>query len=400
MEADRIIVSASSTTAVPSIDQIRRVTAITAPVIRNLQITDTYRQLSFAFVAKTGMKANWCTFATWASKQAGVTIRREDLQRAIELRLRNEPAVAQILALIYKYSTQIGKGIIHENIHENALAKIVRASAARAADAVARGNKKVFEEIGFEFARFISNCINHTQYDADSINQFINELRPGPPPDGQEMLKEAFLNYYNALFEHDQKKRDELMFHANILVGVHEQTRLQPEISEALTAGKIDVEELKKYLTDLLVYNKTWKGKFLYFVNWVAGKTNLLKESIDRFTHQAQAPIREVITEHLMTLNLPANNCIHLGRDLTMQYPSTLQTLNNDKLIALLTQLKPNSHSYDGQGCDDWSNLQQRIFFIANLFRCYQDTPDLFNEAFNEQQLRIIRAGNVPKGNL
>src|SRR5262245_40289074 len=53
------------------------------PVIRNLQITECYADLAAAMRARTGGWADWCTFATWASRQAGTTIRGEDLLTAL-----------------------------------------------------------------------------------------------------------------------------------------------------------------------------------------------------------------------------------------------------------------------------------------------------------------------------
>jgi hypothetical protein len=47
-----------------------------------------------------GLAANWCTFATWASKQAGRTIRREDLERAIEDELGRSQALTLAAARI------------------------------------------------------------------------------------------------------------------------------------------------------------------------------------------------------------------------------------------------------------------------------------------------------------
>src|SRR3974390_19435 len=67
-------------TAAPTIDDVRRIAAIASPVIRNLQITECYARLSAAVAASGGGPgANWCTYATWASRQGGATIRGEDL---------------------------------------------------------------------------------------------------------------------------------------------------------------------------------------------------------------------------------------------------------------------------------------------------------------------------------
>jgi hypothetical protein len=60
-------------------NDVRRIAAIANPVIRNLEITQCYSRLAAAFAARGGEGANWCTYATWASRQAGRTIRGEDL---------------------------------------------------------------------------------------------------------------------------------------------------------------------------------------------------------------------------------------------------------------------------------------------------------------------------------
>ena len=62
-------------TEVPDPGEVRRITAIRDPVLRNLEITHCYWRLARAMAVRTGTGANWCTFATWASKQAGSTIR-------------------------------------------------------------------------------------------------------------------------------------------------------------------------------------------------------------------------------------------------------------------------------------------------------------------------------------
>ncbi|MBC7829269.1 MAG: hypothetical protein H7122_16090 [Chitinophagaceae bacterium] len=101
-----------------------------------------------------------------------------------------------------------------------------------------------------------------------------------------------------------------------------------------------------------------------------------------------------------MTLNLPPDTCLHLGNDLISPYPENLKTISSIDLIALFKQLKPSINIIDGAGCTDWADLRQRIQFIANLFRCYHQTKDLFNPAFNTEQVAVIKAGGVPEGRL
>ena len=64
-----------------------RIAAIRNPIVRNLEITHAYSLLAAELAVRSGQGANWCTFATWASRQAGRTIRGEDALGYIEQRL-------------------------------------------------------------------------------------------------------------------------------------------------------------------------------------------------------------------------------------------------------------------------------------------------------------------------
>ena len=71
---------------------------------------------------------------------------------------------------------------------------------------------------------------------AEPVSTFLHSLRPGDPPDGQAYLRSAFRLYQQQAFEPDPNRRAQTICLANILVGFHEQTRLQPEIREAMTS--------------------------------------------------------------------------------------------------------------------------------------------------------------------
>src|SRR4029453_8582710 len=63
------------------------------------------------------------------------------------------------------------------------------AALTRASDAVARGNLKVFEEIGREFARFLALLESAGADQEEILERFYAALRPGDPPDGQGHLR-------------------------------------------------------------------------------------------------------------------------------------------------------------------------------------------------------------------
>ncbi len=81
----------------PTTDEVRRIVAIESPVVRNLEITHCHWRLSVAIAQRTGPCANWCTFAPWASRQAGRTIRGEDLIETLRTRLRRSSPAQRFL---------------------------------------------------------------------------------------------------------------------------------------------------------------------------------------------------------------------------------------------------------------------------------------------------------------
>src|SRR5882762_8238232 len=139
-----------------AIDEIYRIARLGDPILRNLQITQCYYEISQSVAGLTGFSANWCTFATWASKQAGQTIRQEDLLRAFEERCYLSAEISAALADIASNLESTGAKLQAQLPRETILRILNPAAAfARAGAAVTRGNKKVFEEIGREFARFL-----------------------------------------------------------------------------------------------------------------------------------------------------------------------------------------------------------------------------------------------------
>jgi hypothetical protein len=395
------MVMVMSTVQPPSVADVERIAATADPIVRNLQITQCYAQLSATMLSRTGPSANWCTFATWASKQAGQTIRQEDLVRRLRQVLADSPAINEAAAEVAMTAEQAGAAR-EARAMEESLWDVLDPTAPfdRASDAVARGNRKVFEEIGREFARFYADCFQDVSANAAHIDRFCAELRPGDPPEGQEYLRRAFRRYYAALFEADAKRRAELLLLANIEIGCHEQTRLQPEIVEALDAAVVDPRTLADRLLRSLFPYPTWVTRFwLRYRQW-RGRPLLLDAALDRFVGRVRHLAHLVITEHMMTLTLAQGQYLRLGRDLRAPYPPALVNLINEDLLALLQQVDPTADSIEATGTVDWSRLPERLHFIVDLFRCYQESPLMFERPFAEEQVEMILAGQRPPGNL
>jgi hypothetical protein len=377
---------------VPSVADIEAIGHGSDAVLRNLRITHAYHALSHATAEAVGPGANWCTFATWASKQAGQTIRGDDLGRKIEQVFADADAVQFVVGRLRRLRHGLGR-------HAEAAAVLAALRetcapvrvAARVANAIARGNKKVFDEIGREFARFMAL---ERKENGDVLERFCQGLLPGDPPDGQRLLAEAFRDY--ARPGPDAKARAERTFLANLRIGLHEQTRLQPEIAEALNACLPDPRAMSAALIDLLSAGEAPSA--------VAGlrasaRRAAIRTACDIIVERIRSAVRAVITAELMTLALPGG-VVRLGRDLTGSFPESLRTVDDQELREFLDRVDLTRDTAIGSGTRDWSALPERMHFIADLFRLRHEDRTLFGPPFTTEQVRALTDGRLPDGDL
>lgn len=381
--------------------EIERIANLTDPVLRNLQITQAYHELAQVMAQRTGPCANWCTFATWASKQAGQTIRKEDLGRALESTLGSrvvvQQAVERLALIVRRRGAEVGLDECSQLVWK---AFDPQAAFARSSDAVARGNLKVFAEIGREFARFYADCFHDPVFDADHIACFCDALRPGDPPEGQRYLRGAFLHYYRALFEDDEKTRLELLLFANLQIGLHEQTRLQPEINQALAAPLVPPQTFAQNLLRLLLPHRDWRNPVVWFFLRLLGRLSTFDAAAAVILEEAQREAQFIATQTLMSIELPPHQRLRLGDDLPLAFPTILQPIANHELQALLAQIDPTPDSTRESGAAYWGNLPDRLHFIADMFRCYQTSADLFAPPFDPEQTAALKQNRLPAGRL
>jgi len=382
--------------SVPTVGDVDTIGAIGDPVIRNLRITQCYHELAGAVAERVAPGANWCTFATWASRQAGQTIRGEDFARAAEDILGSHE-VAQVITDIVRLSSRTAGALTRDTVLE-AVHHAVDPEAAlrRAADAVAIGNRKVFVEIGREFARWCGTAAAAGAPDGAGTAAFADGLRAGEPPDGQRLLREAFVAYGNACRAPNDMDRAALMLLGNLLVGVHEQTRLQPEIQAALDAA-IDPDAVRAALFPLVM-----PGAWLRLRARIArliGRPMPADVAVDALVAAIRRRLRVVITDLLMTLRLPGV-VLHLGRDVSGEFPPELRTIDYSPLRTLLASIDPTPNATVGSGAEDWANLRQRMRYIADLFRCWHARPELFTAPFTAVQVAAMVDGRRPEGSL
>jgi hypothetical protein len=386
---------ANRSAPLPSVDEVRRIVAIANPVIRNLQITHCYSHLAAEFTTRSGAGANWCTYATWASRQAGRTIRGEDLLAQLGSRLTDRRWLLHPIATLWR--RLLRRGLFQRETRIGRLTAELHTpfdAFERASAAVARGNLKVFEEIGLEFARYLQVCLPDTPAEASQIRRFLDRLRPGDPPEGQRYLRQAFAHYERLRFERDSKARAELAVLANLEIGLHEQTRLQPEIREALDAAHTTQKDLGRRALKALFPSaaRLWpvvRAPAAAAIGVVAAG----------FQRTASRVAREAITDSLMVLTLPARVLV-LGEHLADAYPEVLDEPADAELIELLTRFEPVSPAPDDCGARDWSDLHQRMHYILHLFRAFHLSEELSRPPFTPEQVASFSRGVVPEGEI
>jgi hypothetical protein len=374
----------------PTPAEVRAIVSIADSSLRNLRITECYYRLSLVMRMRTGPGANWCTFATWASKQAGQTIRGEDFFQHLQRRAGAGWTMLHPVQSTWRFLLR--RGIFNP---ETTLGRLVRAihtpfdAFERASDAVARGNQKVFEEIGYEFARYVEACDPADAPDSESVLEFLSGLRAGPPAEGQDLLREAFTHYQQQTSDPSATARAQLLLLANLKIGLHEQTRLQPEILQAIEAGADTAKDLRARVQRALVPHAVLRRWFRRPIEYAAGK----------YIAYARSITRRAITDSLMVLTLP-QSVLRLGAHLPLAFDEELAIIDSTELAELWERFEPNGAECADCGAKDWSVLAERMHYIMHLFRCVHGEAGLLDPPFSPEQVRVMRQGRIPSGAL
>jgi hypothetical protein len=125
-----------------------------------------------------------------------------------------------------------------------------------------------------------------------------------------------------------------------------------------------------------------------------------LDEVVDQLLDLAKQKIREIITDCLMTLYIPANELLMLGEDLKHKFPERLAHISDQKLKTLLNKIDPTPDSLKESGVKDWGDLSDRIHFIADLFRAYFEHHQLYDAPFTNEQVKVLKDERKPDGKL
>ena len=363
------------------------------PVLRNLLITQCYADLAQGLGDKLGhSNANWCNFATWASKTAGNFIRAEEVPEFFRDALQEQHRfLARVEVLTARLSDLLGRPFLTlERVMDLPTAVVDQVT-----EQIVAGNLKVFSELGPIFSSLIHAFDDDGTLNDAKFQQLLASLRTGPSSrDGQTLLHAALTHYRDALRATDADEKAQWMLLANAQTGLHEQIRLQPYIKSSLDAPVA------------VAFDRLWESDAHDVAEGPIRRG--LHAIIDRFAHPLVAEAEDVwcdvATDTLMTLRVPGQT-LRLGRDLPPPpglplYPAALAEITLPELAEVMELYGALGHGEGDSGATDWARLPQRMTYIIDLFRSRQQVGSLYDPPFSERQHQAILDDQVPGGPL
>jgi hypothetical protein len=367
--------------------------------LRNLLITQRYHDLSLALAETiSSTNVNWSTFASWASKTAGQSIRNEEVPKFVVEIVAD--ADDDVMHPFGRIGAAVHSIIPTSGFHVSFLLAPISETLGTVSTSIAAGNLKVYAELAPQFVRFVQTFRGNAAPTDAQLADWIAPLNPAPAtePGGQALLRTAFTAYVEAIRAKDPIEQARFALLGNCLIGQHEQTRLQPQIAEAMDAPIDDV--LKKHL-HLSLGTAATGGIFDQLVT-------VVEEPLGMLTDVVQDMWERIATRYLMSLALPGGAALPLGRNIPKDaaaqdyLPIALQNITAPSdLMALLTMYdRARGVSDIGSASVDWRLLDDRMNFIVNLFRSRQDDDELFVQPFNDAQRAAFEAGTMPDPSL
>lgn len=338
-------------------------------VLRNYKITDGYHRLSLDLAEVLGATdVNWPAFGAHASKSAGFTIRKEEID-----------------------SSKMGKFFYSgtgKKFTPIQIDRFMNEIVEWVSESISDGNLRIFGDMAPVIVMFIEFMKTDQSKDRSNMLAFLSTLTPGKSEhDGQDLLGQALLAWYDASRDENPKTTSELMLLGNARMGLHEQIRIQPDIEQALGAP------LKNRIGDELSINvEKWSSKFPTFIK------KRLNTTTGRIEHKLmenlQSFIRKVITKRMMMLRLPDLN-LKLSSDVSvldesLVYPVTLKSLSEPEIVQLFKKYAKNDSDVKGSGAADWVSLHDRMNFILHLFRSHQQNHALYQTPLTPEEINLI----------
>ena len=203
----------------------------------------------------------------------------------------------------------------------------------------------MLEDIGEQTARFVSTFHAHELPDEAQLDSFLAEFRRGETAaGGQDLLRQAFEQYYRARYATSVKQKHEATYFANCLAVLHEHIRLEPYIKKSMP----------------------------YIVRKCATK-RLMQFDVGR--------VKLKVSEEVPGLEQE-------------QFPESLSSLSDEQLETFLNG--PSGWGGDGPSAParDWTNIRERMKYIVRLFRVMHLERSVFSEPYNSENSSLsVTAG-------
>lgn len=367
---------------IPTREEIEAIVACDNLVVRNLQITQNYYRLSYGMRRFMSRKnVSWLAFATHASKTAGQALRHELMPRTLKSAMIRMAGYDNTYFYLNDALRKPNPALTRKN--NSLLAEALK----RVSRLVSEGNVMVFAELAYPFAMMINAFSNDWKYDQRKLNMFLREhFRPGPlEQDGQDYLIEAVSAYYRARFESNSKRKAEYILQGNLLVGLHEQTRLQPQIEQSLA---VPLEII-------------FQGRLPEQRNRTRSMRKPLRRKKAGFSRKLAT---KLITRMLMSITLPSRE-LKLGQNViaptgVTSFPSDLIKIEDPRCRELVRKFDSQLNTLSGSGAENWASLKDRMSFVVDFFRSHQQYKRMFEPPFLDSQVPAIDAGHMPAGPL
>ncbi len=365
-----------------TLERVRDVAENPDRVVRNLQITQSYHEFSRAFDDFLGYRDGpWCVFATWVSKQVGYFIRNEEIPEPLR----------QFLGLEVQ-RRRFGLPRLRRLLLNKPFLTYIRFTVDDISHHLADGNRLVYANLGALFADFLMLLRNHQGPDPLQLDAFLNRLSHDPI-NGEEIFR-AFTHFYHAVFETNAQIKAERIFMTNMLIGLHEQVRLQEALDNAFNAPvRRALDDPHQHLIPLPMPS-VLRRMGAAFIKWFLGPL------IRRF----EATLRQVITQCCLSVATP-NGRLDTGQDMPPlpngdMYPDALKLLTLPEAQALVNELDYTPNTTRGSGARDWTRLGDRMNYVVDFFRSRQQERTLLQAPFTPEQTDTIRLGRLPAGPL
>ena len=345
-------------------------------VVRNLQVTQGYYRISSALKKCVSSKnVNWTSFATHASKTAGQALRHELMPKILKSSMLRLGGYENTFMFF-----KDGLGNADPQLSDDQTSRLGEAFR-QVSLLISDGNITVFDELAWPFTAFINAFKDDWDYDKVKLDAFLDEhLLPGPLSEGgQDYLREAFTAFYNARYETRAKAKAAYVLQGNLLVGLHEQARLQPQIEQAMAVP-------------LELFSDAPKSP---------------GERMQAFKKQSPM-MREVIskafTRMMMSITLPSRE-LRLGETIiaptrVSSFPTDLLDIENPRCLELVRMFESSQDTLSGSGAGNWSSLRDRMSFVVDFFRSHQQYKRMWEPPFSEEQVPVIESGHFPAGPL